>query len=45
MKWLLLVALLLLVLGAARLPHVGRSLGKALRAFREETSGSQDKSP
>ncbi len=36
MKWLLILALLLLIFGATRLPQVGRSLGQALRAFREE---------
>jgi len=36
MKWLLIVALLLLLFGATRLPQVGRSLGQAWRALREE---------
>ncbi len=36
MKWLLIITLLVLLFGATRLPQVGRSLGQALRAFREE---------
>ena len=36
MKWLLILALLLLIFGATRLPQVGRSLGQAWRALREE---------
>ncbi len=36
MKWLIIIALLLLIFGATRLPHVGHSLGQAWRALREE---------
>lgn len=36
MKWLLIIALIVLIFGATRLPALGRSLGQALRAFREE---------
>ena len=36
MKWLLIIALLLLLFGARRLPQLGRSLGQAWRALREE---------
>jgi TatA/E family protein of Tat protein translocase len=38
MTWLLLVAIILLIFGASRLPQAGRSLGQAFRAFREEFS-------
>jgi sec-independent protein translocase protein TatA len=41
MKWLLIVALLLLIFGATRLPQVGRSLGQAWRALREEMKTSK----
>ncbi len=36
MKWLLIIAVLLLFFGATRLPSVGRGLGQAWRALREE---------
>lgn len=36
MKWLIIIALLLLLFGATRLPQVGRSVGQAWRTLREE---------
>lgn len=43
--WELLLVLLivLLVFGAARLPQIGDSLGKAIRNFRKGFSGEDDK--
>lgn len=43
--WELLLVLLivLLVFGAARLPQIGESLGKAIRNFRKGLSGDDDK--
>jgi sec-independent protein translocase protein TatA len=43
--WELLLVLLivLLVVGAARLPQIGEALGKAIRNFRKGTSGEDDK--
>jgi sec-independent protein translocase protein TatA len=43
--WELLLVLLivLLVFGAARLPQVGEALGKAIRSFRKGFSGDDDK--
>lgn len=35
MHWLVIFALLLLFFGPSRLPHLGSSLGKALRGFKE----------
>jgi sec-independent protein translocase protein TatA len=39
---LILLAILLLVFGANRLPQLGRSLGKGIRDFREGISGHDD---
>ncbi len=36
MKWVLIIALVLLIFGATRLPQAGRALGQAWRALREE---------
>ena len=43
--WELLLVLLivLLVFGAAKLPQIGESLGKAIRNFRKGLSGEEDK--
>ena len=43
--WELLLVLLivLLVFGAARLPQIGEALGKAIRSFRKGFSGDDDK--
>ena len=38
----ILLAILLLVFGANRLPQLGRSLGKGIREFREGISGHDD---
>jgi sec-independent protein translocase protein TatA len=39
---LFLLAILLLVFGAKRLPEMGRSLGSGLRGFKESLSGEDD---
>jgi TatA/E family protein of Tat protein translocase len=39
---LILLAILLLLFGANRLPQLGRSLGKGIRDFREGISGHDD---
>ena len=38
----LIVAVLLLVFGAKRLPEIGRSMGKGIREFRSATKGLAD---
>jgi sec-independent protein translocase protein TatA len=38
-EWLILVALVLLLFGAKRLPDSARSLGRSLRIFKAETKG------
>ena len=39
----LILLIVLLVFGAAKLPEIGRALGKAIREFRKATEGSSDK--
>ena len=39
---LLVLVIVLLVFGAARLPQIGESLGKAMRNFRKGLSGNED---
>ena len=39
---LLILVVALLIFGAARLPEIGRSLGKALSEFKKGLQGSQD---
>lgn len=38
-EWLILVALILLLFGAKRLPDAARGLGRSLRIFKAETKG------
>jgi len=40
---LLVLLIVLLVFGAARLPQIGDALGKAIRNFRKGASGEEDK--
>jgi sec-independent protein translocase protein TatA len=42
---LLIVAILLLVFGANRLPELGRGIGKAIRGFKEGREGRDDDQP
>ena len=39
----LIIAILVLVFGANRLPELGRGLGKAIRGFRDATKDPQDR--
>ncbi len=39
---ILIVAILVLVFGANRLPELGRSLGKAIRGFKDATHEDDD---
>lgn len=41
-EWLILVALILLLFGAKRLPDAARGLGRSLRIFKAETKGLAD---
>lgn len=38
-EWLIIVALILLLFGAKRLPDTARGLGRSLRIFKAETKG------
>lgn len=44
-EWLLVVALVLLLFGAKRLPDAARGLGRSLRIFKAETKGLRDEEP
>ena len=42
---ILILLIVLLVFGAAKLPEIGRALGKALQEFKKATDGSDKKEP
>ncbi|WP_205472303.1 twin-arginine translocase TatA/TatE family subunit [Nocardioides sp. SYSU D00038] len=41
-EWLVLLAIVVLVFGAAKLPELARGTGQALRIFKAETKGLKD---
>ena len=41
-EWLVILAIVILVFGAAKLPDLARGTGQALRIFKNETKGLQD---
>jgi sec-independent protein translocase protein TatA len=41
-EWLIVVAVLLMLFGAKRLPEMGRSLGRGMREFKEAVTGSDE---
>jgi sec-independent protein translocase protein TatA len=41
-EWLIIVALILLLFGAKRLPDAARGIGRSLRIFKAETKGLVD---
>lgn len=41
-EWLIILAIVILVFGAAKLPELARSSGQALRIFKSETKGLRD---
>jgi len=41
-EWLIIVALILLLFGAKKLPDTARGLGRSLRIFKAETKGLTD---
>ena len=41
-EWLIIVALILLLFGAKRLPDAARGIGRSLRIFKAETKGLND---
>ncbi|QBX57076.1 twin-arginine translocase TatA/TatE family subunit [Nocardioides seonyuensis] len=42
MEWLVILLIVVLVFGAAKLPDLARSSGQALRIFKTETKGLRD---
>ena len=42
MEWLVILAIVVLVFGAAKLPELARGTGQALRIFKTETKGLRD---
>jgi sec-independent protein translocase protein TatA len=45
LEWLVILAIVVLVFGAAKLPDLARSTGQALRIFKTETKDLRDDSP
>ncbi len=43
-EWLVILAIVVLVFGAAKLPDLARGTGQALRIFKAETKGLKDES-
>lgn len=41
-EWLVILAIVILVFGAAKLPDLARGTGQALRIFKAETKGIRD---
>lgn len=41
-EWLIILAIVILVFGAAKLPELARGTGQALRIFKSETKGLRD---
>lgn len=41
-EWLIILAIVILVFGAAKLPELARGSGQALRIFKAETKGLRD---
>jgi sec-independent protein translocase protein TatA len=41
-EWLVILAIVILVFGAAKLPELARGTGQALRIFKSETKGLKD---
>ncbi|WP_227463453.1 twin-arginine translocase TatA/TatE family subunit [Nocardioides lijunqiniae] len=41
-EWLIILAIVILVFGAAKLPALARSTGQSLRIFKAETKGLRD---
>jgi len=41
-EWLIILAIVVLVFGAAKLPDLARGTGQALRIFKAETKGLKD---
>lgn len=44
-EWLVILAVVVLIFGAAKLPELARGTGQALRIFKTETKGLRDDDP
>lgn len=44
-EWLIILAIVLVLFGAARLPDLARSVGKSMRIFRSEVKSGKDEQP
>jgi sec-independent protein translocase protein TatA len=44
-EWLIVVAVLLMLFGAKRLPEMGRSLGRGMREFKSAVTGEDEATP
>jgi sec-independent protein translocase protein TatA len=44
-EWLIVVAVLLMLFGAKRLPEMGRSLGRGMREFKSAVTGEDEAPP
>jgi sec-independent protein translocase protein TatA len=44
-EWLVILAVVVLIFGAAKLPELARGTGQALRIFKSETKGLRDQGP
>ncbi len=42
---IIILLIIMVVFGAAKLPQIGSALGKSIREFRREASGEADKKP
>jgi len=42
-EWLIVLVIVLVVFGVGRLPEIGGAVGKAIREFRSQSKGDEDK--
>ena len=41
-EWLIILAIVLIIFGAGKLPQVGEAIGKSIRNFKRASSGSEE---
>ena len=44
MKWVVIVVILLIVLGAKKIPELGKGLGEGIKSFKDVFKGDEDNS-
>jgi len=42
LTWIIILVIVLLIFGAGKLPDIGRSLGKSIKEFKDETTNGMD---